>query len=262
MLLSRCVSRSSLSRRLPLHGLHSTRPASSNAAALASLRAGPDESGDVGFYTYDEEDVVRRVERKSPAALFGEKHMPAITLPSELENKMERLFAGKLAAPLLPPPFRRMLCRLEVDLTFDPRCAEENPKVLRESYKLFLNTPVPDPTKLSFPKPDPFRPNTSAIAANPKRANLLPPPVKRKPKPLTGATLDLTQQPLKLMPRETTKELVFAHASGLLPTHYAVMRNVMQELKKRTGWTEEVEGEEQGGLQFVDFSAGYGAAAW
>lgn len=134
--------------------------------------------------------------------------------------------------------------------------------MLRATFKLFLNSPNPDPTQLSLPKPDPLRPNSSAIAANPKRANLLPEPVKRKPKPLTGETLDLTQQPLKLMPRETNKELVLAHASGLLPTHYAVMRSVMQELKKRTGWTDSTEGADYGGLQFVDFSAGYGAAAW
>lgn len=37
---------------------------------------------------------IRRADRKSPAAVFGQKKMPAISIPSELENKMERLFGG------------------------------------------------------------------------------------------------------------------------------------------------------------------------
>lgn len=136
----------------------------------------------------------------------------------------------------------------------------ESPKVLRSAYKLFLNSPVTDPTKLRLPAPDPLRPNRDP---RPGRANLLPAPAKlqNNGNHLKGMTLDLAHQPLKLMPRDTTKELVLAHASGQLPTQYAVLRNIMEELKKRTGWLDEPE-EQQGGLQFVDFSAGYGAANW
>lgn len=40
-------------------------------------------------------EVERRAERRSPAAVFGTRQMPTISLPSELENKMERLFGSE-----------------------------------------------------------------------------------------------------------------------------------------------------------------------
>lgn len=63
------------------------------------------------------------------------------------------------------------------------------------------------------------------------------------------------------MPSRTTKELVYAHAAGYMPTQYAILRNLMREVKMRTGWGEE-EGDEKGGVQIVDFGSGYGAGAW
>ena len=61
------------------------------------------------------------------------------------------------------------------------------------------------------------------------------------------------------MPAQTNKELVFAHASAQIPGQYAIMRNIMRELKLRTGWNEE---DNIGDIQFIDFAAGYGAGAW
>lgn len=61
------------------------------------------------------------------------------------------------------------------------------------------------------------------------------------------------------MPGQTNKELVFAHATGVMPAQYAIMRNIMKELHEKMGWKKE---EERGGFQFLDFAAGYGAGAW
>ena len=84
-------------------------------------------------------------------------------------------------------------------------------------------------------------------------------PIKRTPRHDIGKSLDLDSQPLKLMPAQTNKELVFAHASGQMPAQYAIMRNIMRELQSRSGWNTE---ENKGDLQFMDFAAGYGAGAW
>lgn len=83
--------------------------------------------------------------------------------------------------------------------------------------------------------------------------------MKQKP-PKKGITLDLDAQPLKLIPSTATPTLVYAHAAGQMPTQYAIMRNVFRELRTRLGWQEGEEGE--GGIQIIDWNAGYGPAAW
>jgi hypothetical protein len=49
----------------------------------------------------ESDDALRRAERRSPAAVFGARRMPRIAIPSELENKLERL-VGRTYASLLP----------------------------------------------------------------------------------------------------------------------------------------------------------------
>lgn len=89
MIFSRRISRSLVRRSdsiLPFFA-GSNRPLSN----YGLRRLDPD--ADLLHYEHDTTPVERRAERKSPAAILGEKQMPAISLPSELENKMERLFA-------------------------------------------------------------------------------------------------------------------------------------------------------------------------
>lgn len=116
--------------------------------------------------------------------------------------------------------------------------------------------------QLFLPPPDVRRRNPQALAA-PKRSastNLVPrDPAKQKVTSAAGRVLDLTLQPLKAMPRQTTAELVVAHAAAELPTQYAVLRTLMREVQSRNGW--DVPGQ-QGGIQIVDFASGYGATAW
>lgn len=116
--------------------------------------------------------------------------------------------------------------------------------------------------QLFLPAPDAQHRDPQALPPPKKSAstNLVPRDVaKQKVTSRTGRVLDLTLQPLKLMPRQTTPELVLAHAAAELPSQYAVMRTIMRELQSRNGW--DAPGAE-GGLQIVDFAAGYGATAW
>lgn len=129
-----------------------------------------------------------------------------------------------------------------------PLTSAQDVKLTRATYQLFLNKTK---THKSIAAP--------SKSSRPKAQDLRPAPIKRKPDLSLGRTLDLEDQRLKLMPAQTNKELVFAHASGILPTQYAIMRNIMKELNVRMGWNKE---EERGGFQFIDFAAGYGAAAW
>lgn len=120
----------------------------------------------------------------------------------------------------------------------------------KRCYNLFL--PPPDirhkhPQAIRSPKPS-------------ASTNLVPlDPSKRKQTGRTGSILDLTLQPLRVMPRQTTKELVVAHAAAELPTQYAILRTLMRELQSRYGWDAP---ENQGRIQIVDFAALYGASAW
>jgi ribosomal protein RSM22 (predicted rRNA methylase) len=116
--------------------------------------------------------------------------------------------------------------------------------------------------QLFLPAPDAKSRDPQALPPPKKSAstNLVPRDVaKQKATSKTGRVLDLTLQPLKLMPRQTTPELVLAHAAAELPSQYAVMRTIMRELQSRNGW--DAPGAE-GRIQIVDFAAGYGATAW
>lgn len=120
----------------------------------------------------------------------------------------------------------------------------------KRCYNLFL--PPPD---IRHKHPQAIRPPKPSASTN-----LVPlDPSKRKQTGRTGSILDLTLQPLRVMPRQTTKELIVAHAAAELPTQYAILRTLMRELQTRYGWDAL---ESQGRIQIVDFAALYGAAAW
>ncbi|CED82391.1 Predicted UDP-galactose transporter [Phaffia rhodozyma] len=201
-----------------------------------------DEAYESKLMAYDvpEQDVERREDRRSPAAVFGTKKMPTVELPSELENKLDVLFA------------------------------EQSAKVFKQTYKLFLNSPKVNTPYNLLSEP----PKTGKKA----RADIKP-INKHLLKPKKGKTLDLATLPLKPMPSETTKELVLAFAAGQLPTEYAILRNVMREVQSRMGWnsknadsssapstsdqaTTARHSKGEGGIQIIDFAAKHGSGAW
>lgn len=63
--------------------------------SVSSVVHAPEEGPPIPWHYPDGPEAHRRAERRSPAAVFGRKKMPAISLPSELENKMERLWGGE-----------------------------------------------------------------------------------------------------------------------------------------------------------------------
>lgn len=81
---------------LPLYALREAAAAgaSSSSSTSSSSRLPARKRNTNPLLEYEvpqSDDPLRRTERRSPAAVFGARKMPRISIPSELENKLERL---------------------------------------------------------------------------------------------------------------------------------------------------------------------------